>query len=194
MLSNDIVIVSGLPRSGTSMMMRMISGGGIEALTDQVRTADPDNPHGYFEFEPVKATRQDASWVPSAQGKVVKLVHILLRDLPDAYRYRVVMMDRDLDEVIASQVKMLERSGKRGGQLAPDALKRVFASQLGAVREWMDARPNFARLDVRYDRVVADARGEARRVAAFLGIPEAADRMAAAVDPALYRNRRAPGG
>jgi hypothetical protein len=174
-------------------MLRMISAGGIEALTDQVRTADPDNPHGYFELEAVKKTRQDASWVADAQGKVVKLVHILLRDLPDAYRYRVVMMERDLDEVVASQAKMLERGGKRGGQMAPEALKRVFASQLAGVRAWMDARPNFSRLEVRYDRVVADPRGEAARVAAFLGIPGAAERMAAAVDPMLYRNRRGSG-
>lgn len=188
--SSEIVIVSGLPRSGTSMMMRMICAGGIPALVDGVRAADPDNPHGYFEYEPVKRTRTDPSWLAEAGAKVVKMVHLLLHDLPEGYRYRVVMMDRDLDEVLASQRRMLERSGRSGAQMPPEALKRVFATQLDAVRRWMDARPWFTRLDVRYDRVIADPEGEAGRVAEFLGIPGAAGAMAAAVDPSLYRNRR----
>jgi hypothetical protein len=189
-IDGDIVVVSGLPRSGTSMMMRMICAGGVPALTDQARAPDPDNPHGYFEFEAVKRTREDPSWVSQAPGKVVKLVHLLLPDLPEGRRYRVVLMRRDLDEVLASQQTMLARQGRTGARMPPDALKRVFAAQLDAVTRWMDERPWFSRLEVRYDRVVADPVGEASRVAAFLGVPQAAGAMAAAVDPSLYRNRR----
>jgi hypothetical protein len=189
-IDGDIVVVSGLPRSGTSMMMRMICAGGIPALMDQARVPDPDNPHGYFEFEAVKRTREDPSWVSQAPGKVVKLVHLLLPDLPEGRRYRVVLMRRDLDEVLASQQTMLARQGRTGARMPPDALKRVFAAQLDAVTRWMDERPWFSRLEVRYDRVVADPAAEASRVAAFLGVPQAAGAMAAAVDPSLYRNRR----
>lgn len=189
-LGKDIAIVSGLPRSGTSMMMRMIAAGGVPALTDAVRAADPDNPHGYFEYEPVKRTRADPSWVAGAEGRVVKMVHLLLRDLPEGRRYRVVMMERDLDEVVASQGKMLARQGKAGAKMGGDALKRVYQTQLEGVKRWMDDRPWFSRLEVRYDRVVADAAAEAARVAGFLELGSAAvGPMAAAVDASLYRNR-----
>lgn len=189
-VGESVVVVSGLPRSGTSMMMRMIVAGGVEALTDGVREADADNPHGYFEYEPVKRTKHDPSWVAGARGKVVKLVHVLLTDLPEGHEYRVVLMRRDLDEVIASQRKMLERQGKPGAQMPAAALRRVFAEQMQRVEAWLDARPHFRRIDVDYGEVIRSPREQAERVAAFLGVPGEAGRMAAAVDASLYRNRR----
>ncbi len=186
----EVAIVSGLPRSGTSMMMRMIVTGGIPALSDGLRAADEDNPLGYFELEAVKTTKKDPSWLDGAPGKVVKLVHILLPDLPLNHSYRVVMLHRNPDEVIASQQKMLDRSGKKGAQLPAAALKNVFNSQMESVRRWLDSHSNFKRLDVHYDRVIADPMGEAARVAEFLGISDMAGKMAAAVDPKLYRNRK----
>ena len=112
-----ITIVSGLPRSGTSMMMQVIEAGGIPALTDNPRARDEDNPQGYYEFEPVKQTRDDPSWVPGARGKVVKMVYRLLYDLPGDQDYRVIFMRRNIDEVLTSQKKMLQRSGKPGQPL-----------------------------------------------------------------------------
>jgi hypothetical protein len=185
-----VVVVSGLPRSGTSMMMRMLQAGGVPPLTDSQRGADEDNPLGYFELEAVKATRRDPSWLTDAPGKAVKLIHILLQDLPGGHEYRVLMMRRDLDEVVASQAKMLERSAKAPAMPA-DALKRVYQAQLAAAERWMDARPWFLRLDVSYNRVLAEPLEEAARVEDFLGLSAGtAARMAAAVDPTLYRNRR----
>src|SRR5687768_13992796 len=105
-LADDIIIVSGLPRSGTSLMMQMLDRAGISAVTDKIRTADDDNPRGYFEFEPVKRTKQDASWLPAARGRAVKLVSSLLYDLPATERYRVLFMQRDINEVLDSQEKM----------------------------------------------------------------------------------------
>jgi hypothetical protein len=186
-------VVSGLPRSGTSMMMRMIGAGGIEPLTDGVRGPDDDNPLGYAEFEAVKRTREDASWVGQAPGRVVKLVHLLLRDLPPAFHYRVVLMDRDLDEVLASQRAMLERSRKTGGRVDPQVLKKVFAAQLAGVRAWLGAQPNFSVLEVSYNQVMQDPLAQARRVAEFLGIPGRAGDMAAAVEPSLYRQKKGGG-
>lgn len=189
MPGEPITIVSGLPRSGTSMMMRMIAAAGIPPLTDNLRRADDDNPDGYYEYEPVKATRADPSWLSGAGGKVVKMVHILLLDLPEGHNYRIVMMQRDLDEVVASQAKMLERSGRKGA--AAEVLKRVYGQQMEQVRAWMAARANVSSIDVSYNRVMAEPAGEAARVAAFLGLPDSAGAMAATVKPDLYRNRRA---
>ncbi len=187
MLAQPITIVSGLPRSGTSMMMRMIEAGGVPALTDGVRAADADNPLGYYEFEPVKRTKQDPSWVERARGRVVKMVHLLLTDLPAGYDYRVILMRRDPDEVIESQRKMLERAGRPSGDAA--ALKRVFAAQMDSVRRWLDAQPHVRYLEVSYNAMLAAPETEARRVAEFLGLSDRADSMVSAVDPGLYRNR-----
>src|SRR4051794_28994612 len=104
-MNSEIIIVSGLPRSGTSLMMQMLAGGGLEAITDEIRTADTDNPRGYYEFERVKKIKQDASWLPEARGKVVKMVSQLLYDLPSGERYRILFMERDLEEVLISQEK-----------------------------------------------------------------------------------------
>ncbi len=187
----EIVVVTGLPRSGTSMMMRMLAAGGLPALQDALRPADADNPHGYFEFEPVKATREDPSWLAAAPGRAVKVVHALIRDLPTDRPYAVLVMRRDLGEVLASQRKMLDRSGRQGAGVAADALARVFAAQMAEMGRWLDAHACFRRLDVHYDRVLADPAGQAAAVAAFLHRGDARA-MAGAVDAALYRNRAAP--
>src|SRR5438105_1498707 len=108
-MSTEIIIVSGLPRSGTSLMMQMLASGGVEVVTDNLRSADTDNPRGYYEFEQVKKVKQDQSWLPSCRGKAFKMVALLLLELPPTEKYRVVFMDRDLEEVLTSQEKMLER-------------------------------------------------------------------------------------
>jgi hypothetical protein len=185
-----ITIVSGLPRSGTSMMMRMLAAAGIQALTDGARAADDDNPLGYFELEAVKGTRQDPSWLARAPGHAVKMIHALIPDLPPGPPYRFLVMRRDLDEVLESQSKMLARLGK-APSLAPGALKRAYQLQLLAAERAMDALPGSRRLDVSYNLILAEPGKEAGKVADFLGLDAvAAQRMAAAVDPALYRNRR----
>ena len=111
-LEMEIIIVSGLPRSGTSLLMQMLAAGGITVITDKLRTADADNPRGYYEFELVKKIKQDASWLPQVRGKAVKMISQLLYDLPGNESYRVILMERDLDEVLVSQEKMLERLGR----------------------------------------------------------------------------------
>ena len=186
-------VVSGLPRSGTSMAMQMIVAGGIAPLTDGLRVADADNPRGYFEFERVKALRTDKAWLDEARGKVVKVIHMLVPELPDDRPYRVVFLDRDVREVVKSQTTMLARSGKSGGGLPPDRLAAIYAQQLAQVHAWLAARPNFTVLSVRHADLIADARAQADRIAEFLahaGAP-ALDvaTMSTAVDPSLHRNR-----
>lgn len=171
------------------MMMQMIGAAGIEALTDGRRPPDEDNPLGYAELEAVKRTRLDPSWLADAPGKAVKVIHVLLKDLPPTFQYRLVMMERDLGEVLESQRKMLERSGLRGPPVPAETLRRVFTAQVRGVARWLRAQPNFRVLTVSYNRVLSDPSAQAARVAEFLGLPDRAPAMAAAVEQSLYRNR-----
>src|SRR5687768_1736541 len=107
-----ITVVSGLPRSGTSMMMKMLEAGGLEPVVDHVRKPDEDNPKGYYEFERVKALENDREWLPEAKGKFVKVISMLLRHLPADHRFKVIFMQRNMPEVLASQKKMLVRRGE----------------------------------------------------------------------------------
>lgn len=184
-----MTIVSGAPRSGTSLMMRMLAEGGIPPLTDGVRAADCDNPHGYFEYEPVKRTKEDAGWVASASGRAVKMVHLLLRDLPQTGSYRVVLMRRDLSEVVRSQRLMLERLGRDAGKLSDQRKAEIFAAQLDDTERWLRTSAAFSCLAVDYNELVANPRPHAERVSAFLGGALDVAAMCAVVDPTLWRNR-----
>ena len=183
-----VTIVSGAPRSGTSMMMRMLDRGGLAPLTDGVRAPDRDNPQGYFEFEPVKRTKEDPSWVPSAAGRAVKMVHLLLRDLPAGPEYRVVLMRRKLDEMVASQRRMLERLGRDPGTLSDERRVQLFGAQLDDAERWLTGRAGFTWLRMDYTALVESPRPHLERLSEFLGGLDV-DAMASVIDPALYRNR-----
>jgi Sulfotransferase domain len=188
-MGSEIIIVSGLPRSGTSLMMQMLDKGGVSVLTDNVRAADTDNPRGYFEFEPVKAIKRDATWLPAARGKAVKMVSQLLYDLPPGETYRIVFMERDLEEVLASQEKMLRRLGRVP---APrEDIRRAYAVHLERLHGWLGRQANMTILCVRYNDLLERPREQADRVLEFLGGPADIEGMVKAVDPALYRNREA---
>jgi hypothetical protein len=184
-----IVVVSGLPRSGTSMMMRMLAAGGVTVLEDGVRTADVSNPNGYFEFEPVKELDKDGdlTWLPGARGKAVKIISLLLTWLPETYDYRVIFMHRALDEVLASQQAMLERRGEVDG--APARAREIYTAHLAQVERFMAARSCFRVLPVQYREAVADPAAAAARVADLVGRPLDYAAMVEAVDGSLYRNR-----
>jgi hypothetical protein len=184
-----ITVVSGLPRSGTSLMMQMLNAGGMPVLSDHVRSADDDNPQGYFEFEAVKQLKTDRSWLDQAQGKAVKIIHMLLMDLPTDRSYRLVMMNRDLDEVMRSQAKMLERSGKSGAGLPAERLKQMFKNQLATVREWLAKHDCFILQDIHYARLIDDPASQAELINQFLGGNLDVNAMITAIRPELYRNR-----
>lgn len=183
-----ITVVSGLPRSGTSLMMQMLCAGGLDALQDDERAADDDNPRGYFELARVKALQRDASWIDEARGRVVKIVAPLLAHLPRDLPYQVIFMDRDLDEVLASQARMLERSGRAGANLERDRLATAFEREIERARAWLE-RAGIPTCRVPYAETVATPHDTAKRLAAFFGTPLDVDAMAAAVDPELYRQR-----
>jgi len=191
MTTDVTTIVSGLPRSGTSLMMQMIHSGGLPALTDEVRAGDEDNPRGYFELEAVKKIRTDTSWLDDTPGRVVKMVHLLLYDLPGARSYRVVFMTRNLGEVVRSQGVMLQRRGTTGAALTPGQLVKAYESQLAKIRQWLDEQRNFEVHYTSYNDLMADPPTAAAAVNAFLGGGLDVDAMLRNVDPKLYRQRQA---
>ena len=185
-----ITIVSGLPRSGTAMMMRMLEAGGLPVVVDNIRAADEDNPAGYYEFEPVKQTSQNDSWLPAAVGSAVKMVYRLLYELPPGYRYRVLFMQRKLEEVLVSQQKMLARSGKAASSAASDEqMSRLFRAELQKFAAWISTRPEMRMLEVSYNELLAAPQPIAQKINDFLGGELDTQAMVRVVDPALYRNR-----
>ena len=185
-----VTIVSGLPRSGTSMMMKMLEAGGIEPLTDHVREADKDNPKGYYEFERVKQLEHDKAWVADAQGKVVKVISALLKHLPDDYTYRVIFMRRKIEEILASQRKMLIRRGEDPDKVDDVKMAQLFERHLKQVQNWMAEQPNVEVIEVSFNETVQDPMTQAEQVDEFLGGGLDIERMVNVVDPALYRQRR----
>ncbi len=191
--SNDefITIVSGLPRSGTSMMMKVLEAGGIPPVTDELREADEDNPKGYYEFERVKEMdKGDTAWVAEGRGKVVKVISALLKHLPPGEQYRVVFIQRHMPEVLASQRKMLIRRGEDPDKMDDAQMAVLFEKHLQQVEAWLKSQPNFRVLYVHYSDVLADPRPHVAKVNEFLGGKLDTAAMAAAVDPKLYRNRK----
>ena len=190
-----VVVVSGLPRSGTSMAMKMLEAGGMELVVDNIRTADEDNPKGYYEDERVKdlAEMEDKDWLDGARGKVIKVVSSLLNSLPASNAYKVVFMRRNLHEVLASQTKMLARRGEESHTDDQDLLT-MYESHLEKVQFQLRFRPYFEALYLDYANVVAEPVQAARRVADFVGGGLDPERMVAAVDGSLYRNRRTADG
>ena len=186
-----ITVVSGLPRSGTSMLMQMLDAAGYPCLTDGVRRADADNPRGYFEYEKVKRLRRDCSWIPEAKGKAVKIIAQLIPFLPPQFSYQVIFIARDINEVLASQRKMLQRQGKSGGNLSDVQLHQIFERQVLEVKGVL-AQRNVPTLDVAFSEALQYPMKIAEKIQAFLGENLDVNAMAAVIDPNLYRQRYKP--
>jgi hypothetical protein len=184
-----IVVVSGLPRSGTSMAMKMLEAGGLPVVTDGLRSADEDNPKGYYEDERVKDLHQagDKTWLRDARGKVVKIISFLLKSLPGDNNYKVLFMSRNLREIVASQNKMLVRRGERNDTPDERAVQ-LLDEQVRDARFFL-RRPQFDVLELNYGEMLNSSRPEAQRIAEFLGQRLDIDKMAQVVDVQLYRNR-----
>lgn len=185
-----IIVVSGLPRTGTSMMMQMLDAGGIDLVTDGLRAADESNPLGYLEYERVKDLEdaEDKAWLHDARGRAVKVIAFLLEHLPATHNYKVVFMNRKLDEVLVSQSTMLTRLGEPD-ETHDARMKQLYVNHLARTKTMLTHRPHFEAHNVRYVDVIEDPRRHARAVSRFLGGGLDIDAMAEVVDPELYRNR-----
>lgn len=185
-----ITVVSGLPRSGTSMLMQMLEAAGTPILSDGQRTPDDDNPKGYYEFERVKSLGEDRSWIGEAEGKALKVISMLLFDLPDDREYRVLFVRRSLDEILASQAAMLARRGVGDQGPQDTAMKKHFLGHLAKTERWLKEQPHIEVLYCGYGDILSDPLQEAHRISEFLGGELDAERMARAVDSTLHRQRR----
>ena len=185
-----MTIVSGIPRAGTSLMMRMLNAGGVQVLADRSRPADSHNPYGYFEDERVRRLAHDSSWLGEARGKALKVIYRLLPHLPAGLEYRVIFMQRDLDEIYTSQQDMLETRNDPAASQQRDAIICSLALDLDRVQQWIAKQSNFRFLVIPYAQLVCRPETLVATIAGFLdgGLDVAA--MAGAIDPALYRHRR----
>ena len=190
-LSSDlhIIVVSGLPRSGTSMLMQMLDTAGIEPFTDRERSPDESNPKGYYEHDAVRTLARDASWVAEADGHVLKVVSPLLPHLPPGPSYDVIVLDRDLDEVLQSQARMLARSGLDAA--SAERLRPVYARQARIATAWAEQTAGVRTLVLPHRDVLADPQSAASQIATFLDRDLDIRAMASVVDPSLYRERAA---
>jgi len=185
-----IIIVSGLPRSGTSMTMKMLEATGLSIVSDGIRTADEDNPKGYYELERVKdlAKETDFGWLEDAKGQTIKIISYLLKELPPDHNYKVLFMRRDLVEVLASQQKMLQRRDETS-ETEDERMVELYENDLWKANYLLKHQPQFEFLEVYYRQVLDEPLKAAREINEFLGGDLDVEKMAAVVDPDLYRNR-----
>ncbi len=188
-LQECLVVVTGLPRSGTSMLMQMLAAGGIGILSDGLREPDEDNPRGYLEFEPVKNLLKDSKWLFEGRGKAVKIIAPLLAALPLGLPCRVILSERDLDEVLDSQDRMLARRN-RTPAATPERrrmLKDEYARTLGRVKAMLAQRPRTQSLVIDHREALSNPAIAAEELNEFLGGELDAAKMAAAIDATLER-------
>lgn len=187
---NRIIVVSGLPRSGTSMMMQMLEVGGVEILTDSLREADISNPKGYYEFERVKKLKEgDFGWLDDGIGKAVKIISALLVHLPSSHNYEVIFMRRDIQEILRSQKAMLIKDNKPTDKVTDEELTRLYENHLEKTFKWLSEQPNVNVIFVNYNELLADPSENVAKVNAFLGKMLDTQKMSGIIDPNLYRQR-----
>jgi hypothetical protein len=186
-----VIVVSGLPRSGTSMMMKMLAEGGLPVITDEIRRPDDDNPNGYFELEIVRQLKDgNFAWLKEMNGKGVKVISALLEYLPQEYHYKIIFMERDSRETLASQKKMLDHRGQVS-KLSDEEMEQQFQAHLAAMKPWLVRQPNMEVLYVNYNALIAEPVFFCEKIASFLNIPLDQSRMLTVPDTQLYRNRAA---
>ena len=184
-----ITVVSGLPRSGTSLMMQMLAAGGLQVLSDGERQADADNPRGYYEWERIKLLPQHPNCIQEAEGKVVKIISQLLFALPSAHDYRIIFMQRPLAEVVASQSQMIRRRGTTGAALPPAALIAGLQAHLNQVNAWLGGKANISVYRVEHREVLHDRLHVSESIQKFLDCPLDVLAMSQQIDESLYRQR-----
>lgn len=187
--AKTIIVVSGLPRSGTSMLMKMLVEGGVPVLTDSIRTADEDNPNGYFEFEPVKQLVDGKiHWLANADNKAIKIVSALLEYLPPDHHYKILFMDREIKEILASQRKMLSRRSEEP-KISDAEMEAQFHKHLADTKYWLARQPNMDILYVDYNKLMSSPDSYCQAIANFIAVPMDISKMRSVPNDRLYRNR-----
>lgn len=185
-----ITVVSGLPRSGTSLMMQMLAAGGLPVLADDLRQPDANNPKGYLEWDPIKRLRDHPEKIAAAEGRVVKVVSPLIKSLSDRYRYQVIFMEREVSEILESQAEMMRRFGEDYSPGSDTSLQLAYEKHLRDVLGWIEKQDNFRLLRVSHAQLIRDPLSNSKRVSEFVGRDLDVDAMVRQVDPSLYRQRK----
>ena len=184
-----ITIVSGLPRSGTSVMMQVLKAGGMHVLTDELRKADENNPRGYYEYEKVKALMKDNSWLAEAEGKTVKVIAQLIPNLPLEHQYNVIFMERSIDEILLSQNKMIDKLGGKKPLIDPAILKKTFEGQLQKVKSYLAEKDNFTTIFIDHRDLLYNTKATVENVNNTLNLNLNIENAVTAVDTTLHRNK-----
>lgn len=184
-----ITIVSGIPRSGTSMMMKMLRAGGMDLVNDGLRQADKNNLNGYFEYEKVKNLKEDNSWISIAEGKAIKVLFNFLYFLPQTHKFKIIFMQRDMKEILASQNKMLSVLGK-SNLVNDDRMSLLFDSEIEKIKKWIGKQNNIETLYVSYNQILENPIVSCEDVKRFVSRNLEIEKMTKTVDRALYRNKR----
>lgn len=180
-----ITIVSGLPRSGTSLAMQMLAAGGLPLLTDGLRAADVNNPRGYYEWEQIKRLPQEPGCIAEAEGKAVKVISSLLFSLPADREYRLLFLLRPIEGIVPSQAAMISNLGTQGPALPASAMTAVLAAHRNQVLAWLDQQAHLSALRVDYLELLTNPVASALKIARFLGLPLDTEAMANQADPSL---------
>ena len=182
--TKPVIIVSGLPRSGTSLMMQMLQAGGISIIYDNKRPADEHNPYGYYELEKVKRLEQDNSWIEKCTGKALKILYHLLKYLPETTHYKIIFMQRNLKDVVISQDKMLESYSK--AVLSDNAkVMTLFEEERKQIISWIENKSNMDVLYIEFSDVLADQKKVVLQLSDFLGSNLELQSMQAVINPAI---------
>jgi len=188
-MDNVITIVSGLPRSGTSMMMQILESGGMKIVTDNIREADEDNPHGYYEYEKVKEIKKNIGWLNDTRGKAFKMVSQLLYDLPSDRNYKVIFMKRKMNEILASQSKMLERMGNNKDGTSDTKMAEFFNKHLSKIIDWIEGKEYIDVLYIDYSNLLTNPDEHIKTLNRFLDYKLNEEKAVKVIDKSLYRNR-----
>ncbi len=185
-----IIIVSGLPRSGTAMMMNMLKAGGIKILEDKTRKPDENNPKGYFEYEPAKKLPEgNISWLDEAEEKAVKVISFFLQHLPDKFEYKIIFMERNFDEILKSQKQTVMEKGQKTHPKEDKMMLEYYKSHVKQTKEWISLQSNFSVLYLSYNEMVKHPEQHLDSICEFLGNELNKDKMNKVIDEKLYRQR-----
>jgi len=188
-MDESIIVVSGLPRSGTSMVMKMLAAGGVDVVTDNIRKPDYDNPKGYFEYQKVKNLKNDSIWLKDMRGRAIKIISHLLYYLPLTLRYKIIFIERNMQEILDSQRKMYQRLQKQSDNIEDSVLVEKFNLHLQKIHDWIKIKNDIDCLHVHYSDILDDALRQSQTIQAFLNLPFDVEAMSKVVDLSLYRNR-----
>ncbi len=186
------LLVSGLPRSGTSLMMQMLDAGGIHPQTDGIRVADENNPRGYYEWEAIKKIGQHPEILdaPAIEDKAIKVISMLIPALPKNHQYKIIFMMRPIHQIVASQSKMIDRLGTDGSEIEPDKIAARLERHRSQILQLLENQENFELIDVDYETLLKDTENQIARIIEFIDDQRLdADQMPNAIEHHLHREK-----